>query len=124
MIKGPNPGRLNKRISVYEYVTEVTEINTKKQKLQLVRTVWGQMKPTRGSEFLEYYRDSNMLQYKVYMRYHPDITEKHVLVHNGHQYEINAIINVEENDMLMEIYCTEMKDKLIPYAENGDDDGE
>lgn len=115
MIKGINPGLLNKRLGIYAYRETATELNNTAVRLMRIRTVWAQMKPVRGTEFLEYYRDTNMLQYKIIMRYIPDLTEKCVLVHGDRQYEINSIINVEEMGIYLEVYCSEMKDKKILY---------
>ena len=115
MIKGINPGRLNKRLGIYAYKEYTTELNNTAVRLTRIRTVWAQMKPVRGTEFLEYYRDTNMLQYKIYMRYIPDLDEKCVLVHGDKQYEIQSIIDVEEAGLYFEVYCSEMKDKQILY---------
>lgn len=115
-VRGVNPGRLNRKLSIYRYINTQSGMNSRQSKLVKVRTVWAEMKPTRGTEFLEYYKDANALQYKVTMRYIPDLTEKDVLVHNGRQYEINSVINVEEAGIVLEVYCTEAKDRSIPYA--------
>jgi len=116
-VRGVNPGRLNKKLSIYRYVDTTSSMVSSRTKLVPVRTVWAELKPTRGTEFLEYYRDSNLLQYKVTMRYVSDITEKDVLVYKGRQFEINSIINIGEANTTLEIYCTEMKDKTIPEVE-------
>lgn len=76
-------------------------------------TVWAELKPSRGTEFLEYYKDANALQYKITIRYRQDITEKDILVYNGRQFEINSIININEDNVALEIYCTESKNKVI-----------
>ena len=65
------------------------------------------------AEFLEYYREANALQYKITIRYRPDLTEKDVLLYGSRQFEINSIININEDNVALEIYCTESKDKVI-----------
>lgn len=60
-----------------------------------------------------YYKDANALQYKITIRYRQDITEKDILVYNGRQFEINSIININEDNVALEIYCTESKNKVI-----------
>ena len=47
---------------------------------------------------------------------YPDETEKDVLVYQGRQFEINAILNLMESNTYLEIYCTESKDKVIEEA--------
>ena len=62
---------------------------------------------------MEYYREANALQYKITIRYRPDLTEKDVLLYGSRQFEINSIININEDNVALEIYCTESKDKVI-----------
>lgn len=107
-------GRLKKRIEIWGYKqVEDTEIGGLKTVLAKKATVWAEIAPSRGYEFLEYYRDSNSLQYKITIRYRADLTEKDVLVRGSHQFEINSIIDVNFEHTALEIQCTEMKDKII-----------
>lgn len=73
----------------------------------------GRTEAVRGTEFLEYYREANALQYKITIRYRPDLTEKDVLLYGSRQFEINSIININEDNVALEIYCIESKDKVI-----------
>lgn len=108
-----NPGRLRKKVAVYGYQEEDSALGGKKVCLVKKMMVWAELKPNRGTEFLEYYKDANALQYKITIRYRQDITEKDILVYNGRQFEINSIININENNVALEIYCTESKNKVI-----------
>lgn len=111
-----NAGRLKKRIEVWRYVETETELGDTRTELKKVREVYAELKPTRGTEFLEYYREANALQFKVTMRYIEGLTEKDVLVYKGRQFEINSIINILEENAYLEVYCTESKDKTIEEA--------
>ena len=111
-----NAGRLKKRIEIWRYVETETALGDTKTELAKIREVYAELKPTRGTEFLEYYRDANQLQFKVTMRYIPGLTEKDVLVYKGRQFEINSIINILEENAYLEVYCTESKDKTIEEA--------
>ncbi len=115
-----NAGRLKKRIEIWRYTEAETELGASHTELAKVRTVWAELRPTRGSEFLEYYREANELQFKVTMRYIPGLTEKDVLVYQGRQFEINSIINILEANTYLEVYCTESKDKTIEEADDGE----
>lgn len=108
-----NAGRLNKRVNIYRYTTITDSLGQDKTVLRLVKTVWAELRPTRGTEFIEYYKEANALQYKVTMRYLSELTEKDVLVYHDRQFAINSIINIMEDNAYMEVYCTETKDKKI-----------
>ncbi|MBQ0079688.1 MAG: phage head closure protein [Eubacterium sp.] len=116
-VKSINPGRFNKKVDVYRYTDIETDMGSQRTVLAKAETVWAEVRPTRGTEFLEYYRDANALQFKVTMRYRPGLTEKDVLVYKGRQFEINSVINILEADLYMEVYCTESKDKKVLYEE-------
>lgn len=114
-----NAGRLKKCIEIWRYIENETELGAVRTELKKIRTVYGEIRPTRGVEFLEYYRESNELRVKVTMRYVPELTEKDVLVYKGRQFEINSITNILEENAYLEVYCTESKDKAIEEAADG-----
>ena len=106
-------GRLRKKVTIYGYKEIDSPLGGKKVILAQKATVRAEMKPIRGTEYMEYYRDTNALQYKVTIRYRSDLTEKDVLLYGDRQFEIDSIINVNEDNVALEIYCTESKDKVI-----------
>ena len=108
-----NAGRLRKKVDIYGYQEMDSELSSYKVVLAKRATVWAELRPVRGTEFLEYYREANALQYKITIRYRPDLTEKDVLLYGSRQFEINSIININEDNVALEIYCTESKDKVI-----------
>lgn len=122
-VKPMNVGRLNKRVTIYSYAEMDTALGGVKTGLRKTATVWAELRPVRGTEFLEYYREANALQYKVTMRWRSGLTEKDVLVFEGRQFEINSIINIMEGKTYMEVYCTESKDKQVLYDEEAGTDG-
>lgn len=122
-VKSINPGRLNRRIDIYRYGEIETSLGASKTVLKKAASVWAELRPVRGTEFLEYYREANALQYKITMRWQQGLTEKDVLVFQGRQFEINSIINIMEGKSYMEVYCTESKDKKILYDETEAADG-
>ena len=115
-VKSINPGRLNKRVDFYRYTEVETSLGDTRTELQKATSVWAEIKPVRGTEFLEYYREANQLQFKLTMRWLEGLTEKDVIVYQGRQFEINSIINIMEANAYLEVYCTESKDKTIEEA--------
>ena len=113
--RGDDPGRYNKKLSIYRYTEIRDALNQRKTVLKKLRTVWAELVPVRGTEFLESYKDANQLQYKIHCRYIKGLTEKDVLVYKDRQFEITSIINISEANVTLEIYCTEWKDKKVLY---------
>lgn len=114
-------GRLKKRIIIYGYEEFKDNLGQKCTKIVRKTSAWAEIKPVRGMEFLEYYRDANELQYKITIRYREGLTEKDVIVRGKKQYEINSIIDIDEEHVALEIYCTESKDKKIPEMETANE---
>lgn len=81
-------------------------------KLMPYKTVYAEIRPVRGKEYQEYYKDTNSLEYKITIRFLPDLMPTDVLTYHDKQFLINSIINVEEQGYIQEIMCTEkLQDK-------------
>ena len=116
---GLNAGRLRHKVEIWRYQEVETEIGSVRNELCRIKTVYGELKPTRGNEYLEYYKDMHELVYKFTIRYWADLRPTDVLVFRGKQYLINSIINVNELDYIQEVMCTEKLDKQKPEAKDG-----
>lgn len=108
-----NAGRLRKQIEIKGYKEFDDGLGGTVVKLGHKAFVKAEMKPVRGTEFLEYYKDANALQYKITIRFREGITAKDVLVYRSRQFEINSVININEENVALEIYCTEQLDKEV-----------
>lgn len=102
-----NAGRLNRKVQFLHYVEGVDEFNRTVQTLEPCATVWAEVKPMRGYEYLEYYREKNKVQTKITCRYRNDIDESMVVSFNGKLHEITAIIDIEDLHTALEIMVQE-----------------
>lgn len=109
LLNGINPGRLRHRVTIMRYQESEDEMGNTVYALAPLKTVWAEIRPQRGKEALEYYKDTNTESYKVTMR-HTDVTEKDVLLFRSRQFLINYITNPLEDSYYLEITCTEKKD--------------
>lgn len=75
------------------------------------KTVYAEIRPVRGREYIEYYKDSNSLEYKITIRFLPELSPADVLSYQGRQFLINSIINVDEQGYIQEIMCAEQIQK-------------
>ena len=74
-VKGINPGRLNRRITIMRYQAIEDELGNQVQQLVPLKSCWAEIRQIRGKEQLEYYKNVNELVYKITLRY-TDVTEK------------------------------------------------
>lgn len=111
-LKGIDPGRLSRRVTIMRYADTTDDMGNTVNVLSPLKTVWAEIRPTRGKESLEYYKDKNSEMYKITIRY-TDVTEKDVLVFKGRQFLINYITDPLEEHYYLEIFCTEEKDHEV-----------
>ena len=111
-IKGINPGRLNKRLIIMKYQETEDELGNTVNVLKPLKKIWGEIRPIRGDEQLEYYKNVNTIAVKITVR-NTDITEKDVIEYENRQFLINYIINPLESNYYLEIICTEKKDHRV-----------
>lgn len=124
-----NAGRLKHKVEIMKYEDTVDEYNRNVQGLVTHATIWAEIKPMRGFEYLDYYREKNKVQTKITCRYRDDITEKMVAKFNGKLHEITAIIDIEDQHTALEIMVQERveEDKQIATSqveETGEDASE
>lgn len=111
-LKGIDPGRLSRRVTIMRYADTTDDMGNTVNVLSPLKTVWAEIRPMRGKEGLEYYKDKNSEMYKITIRY-TDVTEKDVLVFKGRQFLINYITDPLEEHYYLEIFCTEEKDHEV-----------
>ena len=117
-VKGINPGRLNRRITIMRYQAIEDELGNQVQQLVPLKSCWAEIRQIRGKEQLEYYKNVNELVYKITLRY-TDVTEKDVVVYKGRQFQVNYPNNLMEDNRYLELMCTESKDHAVKEAEGG-----
>ena len=81
------------------------------------RTVYAEIRPVRGNEYTEYYKDLHEMSVKITMRFLEDLLPTDVLSWKGKQYLINSIINPEQQDYILEVMCTEKHETERPEVE-------
>lgn len=116
-VKGINPGRLKHRITIMRYQETADSLGNATQELAPLKPCWAELRPVRGKEQLEYFKNVNDLMYKITIRY-TDVTEKDVVAYNGRRFQINYITNPLEDHYYLELMCTESKDHAVKEADH------
>lgn len=109
-----NAGRLKKHIEIWRYQSTVNAAGSDVNRLVHVKTVYGEIRPVRGSEYTEYYKEQHDLSIKITIRFWEGLRPTDVLQYHGRQYEIQSIINPEQADYILEVMCIEKDDKHKP----------
>ncbi|MBP3240065.1 MAG: phage head closure protein [Oribacterium sp.] len=116
MVKGINPGRLKHKVTIMRYQDTEDVMGNTVNVLNPIKSTWAEIRPLRGKEQLEYYKNTNEQSFKITIR-HTDVTTKDVIVFRNRQFQINAISNPLEDDYILELLCTESVDHAVKEAE-------
>lgn len=100
-------GKLNKRINILEFVDAENNIGINEIKPQIFLTCWASIEPARGREYYDAQRVRSETSYKITIRYRKGITEAMSIEYHGRRYEIQNIVDPEEEHISLEIYCSE-----------------
>lgn len=110
-------GRLRHKVEIWKWTETADDLGRKKVVLSLHAKAYAEIKPLRGNEYLNYYKDTNSLVHKVTMRYRADLVPSDVLKFRGRQFQINSIINVDEVNHYLEVMCTEIIGEKLAEAQ-------
>lgn len=111
-----NPGRLRKVIGVYRYIEKENSLGSTTKVLDKVRSLYGEIRPVRGSEYTEYYKEYHSLSVKITLRHWADLRPTDILVYGKRQFIIQSIINPLEVNYIVECMCVEKTEKEIAYG--------
>ena len=116
MVKGINPGRLKHKVTIMRYQDTEDIMGNTVNVLSPLKSTWAEVRPLRGKEQLEIYKNTNEQSFKITIR-HTDVTTKDVIVFRNRQFQINAISNPLEDDYILELLCTESSDHAVKETE-------
>lgn len=101
-------GRLKQRVTIQAYETVINSIGADDERLvDIARAIPAEVKPMRGKEQAEYYRNANTVQYKVTIRYRSNVAPNMTLKYKNRIFDIHSVLNVDEANIVLELICTE-----------------
>ena len=103
-----NNGRLRNRIDIYKKKTITTSIGSDKEVYAKVKSVYAEIRPLRGKEYLESVQLEHRISYKLTIRY-TDIDETDYILYQNKWFDIESVIDVENRHRDIELMCNEHK---------------
>lgn len=104
-------GKLNKRITFLRLADIEDEMGQSTKGFEEIKTVWASFYPIRGSEFYEVQKIQSRVSHKCYVRYLEGIDSNCYILHQGKEYAINSVVDVDLEHKMLEIYCYEYTNK-------------
>ncbi|MBR1844266.1 MAG: phage head closure protein [Lachnospiraceae bacterium] len=111
-----NNGRLRNRVDIYGQKTITTPLGSDKEVYGKLKTVYAEIRPLRGKEYLESVQLEHSVSYKITIRY-TDVNETNYIKYDGRFFDIESVIDVENRHRDIEIMCNEHKGNDIELEE-------
>ncbi len=93
-------GRMRYRITIQFPCGTVDDYGNAIEDWQDLTTVWADIVPINGREYLTASQATSETQYKIYIRYIPNINAKMRVIHGEQVYEILAVLGDRRSGML------------------------
>lgn len=118
---GINAGRLRQKVTICRYQKTDDGLGGTVNRLAPLKTVYAEVRPLRGREYLEHYKENHELMYKITIRHQKELLPTDVLMFRGRQFLVNSVIDILELGAYQEVLCTEKMEKQRPeVAGNGE----
>lgn len=102
-------GRLRRRIQL-QSATETRDAHGQPVKTWSTQaTVWASVEPAHGREYIQARQVAQENLWRVMIRYRSDVTSDWRIVYGAKTLEIESVINPDEDDRLLQIYCKEFR---------------
>ena len=101
-----NIGKMRHRITFQRPSTEKDRLAGYEDDWQDVATVWAQISPISGRDFLTQIRET-IVTHKIYCRYRPGITPQMQIQFGDRIFRIISILNWDERNEGLTIMCEE-----------------
>lgn len=105
-----NVGKFGKRVVIEDYSTVQNVAGEEVKTWATASTVWAKVEPLSGKERFEAKQVAPEISHKITMRGGITITPENRITFDSRIFNINAILNIEEADVILEVLCTESPD--------------
>ena len=99
--------RLNKRVDIEKSVQIADGGGGFTESWQIFATVWASIEPLRGREDYDNSRIHGRTNYRIVIRYMPGIETKMRVNLKGRVFNINAVMNIDEANEMLELLAEE-----------------
>ena len=101
-------GRLKHRVIFQKLINSKNEYGELEDRWNDVITVWAEVRPTTGRSFFNAKQINSEISHSVYIRYRNGLSPSMRIKFKERIFEILYIMNVNEDNTLMQIYCKEL----------------
>ncbi|KZZ86229.1 phage head closure protein [Bacillus sp. SJS] len=104
-----NPGQLNSKISIKGLTRTSDNAGGYEDKFEVIKYVWAFIKPISGREYYQAQQSQSVITHTFVVRYDAEIDRTQVIEYQGRKFDIQYIINVDEQNRYLEIQALEQQ---------------
>lgn len=101
-------GKLKHKITFQQVSNLKNEYGEQEKEWLDVKTVWAEIKPISGKQFFTAKQINSEISHNIYIRYRAGLSPDMRIKFKERTFEILYIMNVNEANTLMQIYCKEL----------------
>lgn len=105
-----NPGLLKRRISIMELQKASDGGGGFDETLVEIASVRAHIQPLFGTEYWANQQTEAKISHKITIRFRPDVKQSQVISYNGKLYDIQYIIDINEQHRFTEIHALERRE--------------
>lgn len=104
-------GAMNKKVYICEAKATQDEMGQDIILHEKGKRIWATVRSVRGGEYYDALKLSPEVSYILYTRYRKDIHPDTILLYKDKKLEVKHVADMEEQNIMLEIQCTEYKKK-------------
>lgn len=105
-----NIGKLKHRITLQTMSSKVDAYGERVDEWVDVKTVWADISPISGKQFYTAKQINSEISHNIYIRYTDMVKPDMRITFKERVFEILYIMNINEDNRLLQIYCKEVDD--------------
>jgi len=100
--------KLRHRVIIQQNQPTINAFGEETEQWADIATVWAAVEPIKGREFFAAQKENAETTVRITIRYRTSITADMRILYGNKNYEINAIIDVEERHVELQLMCQEL----------------
>jgi len=100
-------GKLRHRVTIQQATEARNSIGEVTRTWSALATVWANVEPLNGREFIDAQRPEVQVSHRVTMRYRSDVTPQMRVSHDSRTLNIEAVIETGERRRELQLICSE-----------------
>jgi SPP1 family predicted phage head-tail adaptor len=101
-------GRLRKRLELQSPNKTQNAYGEEVSPFMTYATVWGSIEPLQGKEMERARQINALISHKVRIRYRSGVSPRFRIKYGERIFDVNAVLNPEERNIELLLYCTEV----------------